>query len=373
VRNVFRKKRRGNVLMMSVLSMGVLAGFASLAVDFGRIQVVKAELQATADAAARAAARELIKAPGQARQAASDVLSANFADGVAVDSGNDNIEFGNWNSETQTFTPAAPGLATAVRVRAQVGRSGNSVPTLWASILGVTSVRPTATAVAATSSDTITLPANTTSVYVPARSNVMSAGKPANASIWDMWGGENLAGGSAWSPSGTFTYGSLAATDSDMDVNGGDKFQFAASGSASWQVWGTDSYAPYRGPDGNPNWSQTVMNHAANFPGISNINSPDSCLIAVFIDDNEPCGDFPPTLDFSSSGARNYTSLSPQLGQVFFVGDGVTSNGQKQTITAPPGAKRLFFGFSDGHVWRDNAGGFSVDTTRVVNGISLVR
>jgi len=63
----------------------------------------------------------------------------------------------------------------------------------------------------------------------------------------------------------------------------------------------------------------------------------------------------------------SFSSLSPQLGQVFFVGDGLTGNGtgNPQSFIAPSGATRLYFGIPDGAFFRgvpgnyeDNGGSF---------------
>jgi Flp pilus assembly protein TadG len=47
------------VLVYSLILMGVLIALASMAVDYGRTQVAKTQLQAAADAAARAAVQQL--------------------------------------------------------------------------------------------------------------------------------------------------------------------------------------------------------------------------------------------------------------------------------------------------------------------------
>jgi Ca2+-binding RTX toxin-like protein len=65
----------------------------------------------------------------------------------------------------------------------------------------------------------------------------------------------------------------------------------------------------------------------------------------------------------------SFSSLSPQLGQVFFIGDGLTGNGtgSRQSFIAPLGATRLYLGIPDGEFLRgvpgqyqDNGGSFAV-------------
>ena len=72
-------------------------------------------------------------------------------------------------------------------------------------------------------------------------------------------------------------------------------------------------------------------------------------LTGVFLDDSNPLGMVPPaTLDFSSGASRDFASLSPEIGQVFFIGNGVNSLGDFQEFVAPTGATRLFLGIPDG-------------------------
>lgn len=70
-----------------------------------------------------------------------------------------------------------------------------------------------------------------------------------------------------------------------------------------------------------------------------------------------PCGD-----------AQNVVDFRPQLGQTFFVGDGLTAGGARQRFFVPSGATRFYLGFEDG--WNftgasswydDNVGAFTVN------------
>jgi uncharacterized membrane protein len=53
-----RRQERGFVLIVTGIAMTLLAGVAALAIDLGRLYVVRAELQSFTDAAALAAARD---------------------------------------------------------------------------------------------------------------------------------------------------------------------------------------------------------------------------------------------------------------------------------------------------------------------------
>ena len=60
-------RRRGASMLYVVTVMSVMVGFASLAIDFGRVQLAKSELRTAVDAVARYA---LKGAPKQATMAA---------------------------------------------------------------------------------------------------------------------------------------------------------------------------------------------------------------------------------------------------------------------------------------------------------------
>ena len=98
--------------------------------------------------------------------------------------------------------------------------------------------------------------------------------------------------------------------------------------------------------------------------GISDVVAPINSLIGVFLGPNQPSlGAAPSTLDFSSIGL-GFSSLSPQLQQTFFIGDGLTgtASGNVQRFIVPSGATRLFLGTMDGGEWNNNSGAFGVST-----------
>jgi len=84
---------------------------------------------------------------------------------------------------------------------------------------------------------------------------------------------------------------------------------------------------------------------------ISGIVAPNGGFVAgVFEVGGEPTGTAPPTLDFESSGlGTSFTSLAPELNQMFFIGDGLTGDGTGtvQTFLVPAGAKLLYLGIPD--------------------------
>jgi hypothetical protein len=80
-----------------------------------------------------------------------------------------------------------------------------------------------------------------------------------------------------------------------------------------------------------------------------------NALVGVFLGDSEPSGTPPAGLRFyqtqNAQGVTrtDFTSLSPAIGQVFFIGDGLTGTGTGavQAFQVPPGATRLFLGQAD--------------------------
>ena len=106
---------------------------------------------------------------------------------------------------------------------------------------------------------------------------------------------------------------------------------------------------------------------------IAGIAAPNAgYLVGVFVPAEGPHGPPPSPLDFTGPGATSFTELSPQLGQVFFIGDGLTGdgNGVHQIFHAPAGAAYLYLGISDAGgyngqpgAYGDNAGIFQVIVT----------
>jgi hypothetical protein len=95
---------------------------------------------------------------------------------------------------------------------------------------------------------------------------------------------------------------------------------------------------------------------------MSGITTPWNALVGVFLNNIEPDLNTAPAdlgfLDSFGNPAISFTSLSPALGQVFFIGDGLTGTGTGaiQNFYAPSGAARLYLGSTDGSGWYNNGG-----------------
>lgn len=123
--------------------------------------------------------------------------------------------------------------------------------------------------------------------------------------------------------------------------------------------------ANFFGPSGNG----LSGSNLTSLGGISGYIGPQGPLTGVFLNDSIPSSGPPPsTLDFSTSGLGiDFLSLSPGLGQIFYIGDGVTSGNVFQEFTVPNDATRLFLGIPDGFgfvgvpgAYDDNNGSYRV-------------
>ena len=139
-------------LIWGIVIFTALMAFVSLAVDLGRVQLVRTELQQAADAAVRYAAVGFADGVEAAKDHAIAVARENRAGEwtVALDREQD-VEFGTWDAATKTFSPLAGSAranAGAIRITARrVARRGTAVPLLFTRWIGVPSCDVCATAI----------------------------------------------------------------------------------------------------------------------------------------------------------------------------------------------------------------------------------
>jgi len=127
---------------------------------------------------------------------------------------------------------------------------------------------------------------------------------------------------------------------------------------------GSTDYDWTAGPEGTLQyipWHRVGAEH-----GKSNVTAPLVALMGVFLSDDVLGELVPDTLQFDTLTARDYLTLAPELNQIFFIGNGLTSALQQQKIFIPDGATRLFLGVMDGYNWNNNLGAFEVDVNSVV-------
>ncbi|MFO1484723.1 MAG: LamG-like jellyroll fold domain-containing protein [Verrucomicrobiaceae bacterium] len=133
-----------------------------------------------------------------------------------------------------------------------------------------------------------------------------------------------------------------------------------------------NTFADVHGPDGAHTAGRSCdLTSVGGISGYLNGNNTPA-LVGVFLDESQPAS-APERLDFSAGApalGENFTTLTPALGQVFFIGDGLTSGGIAQQFIVPAGATRLFFGVPDGYdgtlyhgaptAYSDNSGSVSL-------------
>lgn len=138
-----------------------------------------------------------------------------------------------------------------------------------------------------------------------------------------------------------------------------------ASGTTHFTFFATGAVSPIgsttNGPDGGNLASGTTdLNSLRSISGIVNSDAT-MFLVGVFLSDSVP-GSAPSRLDFT--GNSSFATLSPELGQTFFIGDGLTGTGtgDSQEFYVPTGATRLFLGFADGFSFNGNPGWYGDNT-----------
>jgi Flp pilus assembly protein TadG len=104
-----RKGERGVALVAFAISMGALFGLAAVAIDIGRISMVANETQNVADIAATAGAVNLLNSgtATTARADAQSVVAQNWLAGAAAAIATSDIQVGQYNPQTNTFTNGA--------------------------------------------------------------------------------------------------------------------------------------------------------------------------------------------------------------------------------------------------------------------------
>ena len=338
-----RRPRRGVVLVYAIIIYSVLIGFCSLAVDFGHAQMVKQELETASIAAARFGAAGLQSDAATATVNAINAAAANKAYGQSVTITSTDIQFGTWSATNKTFTVVtgtAQDTATAIKVTCGcTAARGNAVYLSFASIIGHSTNDITVSAIC-----TVTRGSSANNV-VPATSNPFLAG----ASYGESASNNNPHNSPDYAPAES------PVQFTGLNLNAGNTITFdSINGSAGNSPGGTSYNA-----DGNPNDIET--NTAGDEHGIATITGPLNCVVAVFLNSSNPNGTTAPaSLDFSTDAERNFSTLSPKLQQIFFVGDGRTDNGQLQQFIIPSGATRLFVGTWDGYQWNNNFGQYTI-------------
>jgi Flp pilus assembly protein TadG len=144
-------RRRGAALIFVLVCLVVLLGFSALTIDVGYIYNVRAELQNAADAMSLAGASALAEGPDQVRARVLE-FAQKHAGLARLDIRDEDILLGEWNPDTQQFSPlfgSDEEGADAVRVIARMTTSrGNPLQLFFAPLLGRNSTNVVASATA---------------------------------------------------------------------------------------------------------------------------------------------------------------------------------------------------------------------------------
>jgi hypothetical protein len=204
-----------------------------------------------------------------------------------------------------------------------------------------------------------------TSVSIATRGKIVSGSLAAAACPWlaGMPNGSQVAA-TGGNPTPAVAPTNSPSLVSGLTIAGGVHLCFReASGITSYA--GSGQY----GPDGETDW--IVAQDPAN--GINTTRAPIQSLVGIFLDDRVPnTYTQAASLDFSTAASRDFSTLSPGLKQVFYIGDGMNSAGQLQEFVVPTGATRLYLGIMDEKGWWwDNTG--TISTTIMDSKVQLVK
>ncbi|MDB5295784.1 MAG: hypothetical protein JWO31_1767 [Phycisphaerales bacterium] len=338
-----RRRPRGVTLIYATVILLVLTGACSLAVDLGRVQLVKTELQRCADATARGyLAYQLASGTSYANSMGPALYATanNPVDGGSGVAPTVTVVWGTWTAATKTFTPVV-GTPLAVKVTAsRKAADGNAVPLIWGRLIGRFAQDVTTSAVA------VSTVGGTANVNVDGTANPYLAGMPS--------GTTNLAGDS--------TDNAAPYQVTSVPVVPGSYISLT-------NVAGQTNVLPGYVPDSTAGGLQAyTVHHGQNYNksidlagpenGIADAVMPESTLMGLFLTDARPdASATPATVDWSAPSSRNqavYSNLG--LKQPFPIGDGATSNGTVQKFLVPPGATRLYIAIWDGIGYYNNTG-----------------
>jgi hypothetical protein len=182
----------------------------------------------------------------------------------------------------------------------------------------------------------------------------------ASATTLTVPGDANIFGAGHATPPGGAGAGELPS-EFDFGFTAGSGLVLIFSGVTGSVIVDSGSGNHVNDPDGVGSASGINVN---SFGGISGTVAPTAGFLAgVFLGPSEPMDPAPLRLDFTMIGT-SFTSLSPQLDQVFFIGDGLTGDGSGslQQFNVPIGATRLVLGIVDAPGYNGDPGGYADNT-----------
>jgi hypothetical protein len=100
-----------------------------------------------------------------------------------------------------------------------------------------------------------------------------------------------------------------------------------------------------------PNGAELARHLKGAEHGIADAIAPMDALMGVFLSDERPDRSKAPRLLDYRMNRGDISTSSPQLKQVFFIGDGKASSGGLRRYLVPAKATRLYLGVMDGYEW----------------------
>ena len=335
--------RRGSVLIYTMVLMITLTGFGSLAVDYARVQMVKTQLLTAVDAATRAGATGFSVSTDEAIRRAVAAGGKCKVDGSFLIVDQADIQVGTWDVGTRRFTRAnAASYATATAIRIvgkRISSRGTHVRMSLAKLLGYAAHDVQREAIA------VYTPGLNMNQSVQATANPFLSGMPTGtvASLHNPHNSPDFAGDAV--------NARQSPVVAPFGVSDGQTITFDTIGGTARH----DPNLAYYQPDGD--LRDIGHNTNGSEHGISDMHCPINALVGVFMSDDQPDRSMTPSsLDFSTAASRDFSTLKPQLKQLFFIGDGMDSHRNHQNFIAPAGATRLFLATWDFYEWNNNAG-----------------
>ena len=349
-----RGGRRGSVLIYAIFLMMMLLGVTSLAIDYGRMQAIKTQMQRSADLTARGVLQNYVSGNAinwsNVSSTLGPAMASNTYNPVDANSGVQptvTCTWGSWDPTAQAFTAGGSGTYLAMQVSvARTAANGNAVPLMFSLFNGLSGVRASCD-ISATAIAYLT-PNVTTTQTVPGKADLWLAGMPAGstASYNDTAANAPPVFAINVTPGSTVTFNATGMTS-----NTGSTGNIAPNGSSTVTHMSGS-------PDGNNNGCQN---------GIQTVTAPLSSLLGVFLTNAAPNTVTPPAagLSYATQASKDaLTNNNMSVQQPFFIGTGQPSAGwATKPFTVPANATRLYMGILDTYENNNNPGSLSVTTT----------
>jgi hypothetical protein len=134
-----------------------------------------------------------------------------------------------------------------------------------------------------------------------------------------------------------------------------------------FKVDGRITFDAQAGQESNADGISTkiVQHTLGNVNKIAMTTAPINSLIGIFLDATVPSQkpNMVASLNFSTPEKRNFRTLAPALGQIFYIGDGKDASSTMQAFVVPQGATRLYLAIMDEYEWNNNVGRYTVTTS----------